>query len=133
MQGKRLLETGEKYYFENLGIRNALWGYRLEDRGKIIENIVHNHLRYLNYTVRVGVLGVYEIDFVAEKHGETIYVQVALELTEQATIEREIGNLRKIKDNYPKLVVTLDHFSGNSVDGIKILQLADFLLLEEFN
>jgi predicted AAA+ superfamily ATPase len=133
LQGKRLLETGEKYYFENLGIRNALWGYRLEDRGKIVENIVHNHLRYLNYSVRIGVLGVYEIDFVAEKHGELIYIQVALELSSESTIQRELGNLMKIKDNYPKLVVTLDQFSGNTVDGIKLLQLSDFLLLEEFN
>jgi predicted AAA+ superfamily ATPase len=133
LQGKRLLETGEKYYFENLGIRNALWGYRLEDRGKIVENIVHNHLRYLNYSVRIGVLGVYEIDFVAEKYGELIYIQVALELSSESTIQRELGNLMKIKDNYPKLVVTLDQFSGNTVDGVRLLQLSDFLLLEEFN
>ena len=131
IQGKRLFEIGEKYYFENLGIRNALWGYRIEDRGKIIENMVHNHLCFLQYTVRVGVLGNQEIDFVAEKNGEIVYVQVALQLTEEKTIEREFGNLMKIQDNYPKMVVTLDPYSGNTVSGILVVHIADFLLREK--
>lgn len=68
--GKRLFEVGDKYYFENLGIRHALWGYRIEDKGKILENAVYNQLLFLGYQVKVGVLGVHEIDFVAEKKGE---------------------------------------------------------------
>jgi len=68
--GKRLFEVGDKYYFENLGIRHALWGYRIEDKGKILENAVYNQLLFLGYQVKVGVLGVHEIDFVAEKEGE---------------------------------------------------------------
>ena len=131
IQGKRLFEIGEKYYFENLGIRNALWGYRMEDRGKIIENMVHNHLCFLQYKVRVGVLGDQEIDFVAEKNGEIVYVQVALQLIEEKTIEREFGNLMKIQDNYPKLVVTLDTYSGNTVNGIRVVHISDFLLIEK--
>ena len=127
IQGKRLFEIGEKYYFENLGIRNAIWGYRLEDRGKIIENIVHNHLLYLDYKVNVGVLGVHEIDFIAKKNSEIVYIQVALILKEESTIEREFGNLLKIKDNYPKIVVTLDNYSGSSYQGIKVMHLSKFL------
>lgn len=125
--GKRLFEIGEKYYFENIGIRNALWGYRLEDRGKIMENAVYNHLLTEGYTVKVGVLNQNEIDFVAEKNGEKIYIQVALTLLEEKTLEREFGNLQKIEDNYPKMVVTLDTFSGNSVEGIQVLGLRGFL------
>ena len=68
--GKRLFEVGDKYYFENLGIRHALWGYRIEDKGKILENVVYNQLLFLGYQVKVGVLGVHEIDFVAEKEGK---------------------------------------------------------------
>lgn len=126
--GKRIFEVGEKYYFENLGIRNALWGYRLEDRGKIMENVICNHLLLSGYRVDVGVSGAHEIDFVAQKGGERVYIQVALTLLEEKTIEREFGNLQKIKDNYPKMVVTMDTFSGNSMDGIRALSLRDFLL-----
>ena len=128
IQGKRIFEVGEKYYFENLGIRNAIWGYRLEDRGKIIENVVHNHLLYLNYTVTVGALKDKEIDFIAEKNGEKIYFQVALQLKEGKTIEREFGNLLAIKDNYPKKVITLDEFTGTSVQGVEVVRLRNFLL-----
>lgn len=127
IQGKRIFEIGEKYYFENLGIRNAIWGYRLEDRGKIIENVVHNHLLYLNYSVTVGALKDKEIDFIAEKNGEKMYLQVALQLKEEKTIEREFGNLLAIKDNYPKKVITLDEFTGKSVKGVEVVHLRKFL------
>ncbi len=125
--GKRVFEIGEKYYFENLGIRNSIWGYRIEDRAKIVENIVYNHLVYKGYKVKVGVIPNGEIDFVCEKDGEKIYVQVALTLNEKQTIEREFGNLMKIKDNYPKMVITLDDFSGNTYEGILHQTLREFL------
>ena len=124
--GKRIFEIGEKYYFENLGIRNALWGYRLEDKAKILENVVYNHLKYIGYTVKVGVLNAEEIDFVCEKNGETIYIQVAVTLDEQKTIDREFGNLLKIKDNYPKYVIARNGFEGNTYKGIPVLSLMDF-------
>lgn len=128
MEGKRIFEIGEKYYFENLGIRNALWGYRLEDLGKIMENIIYNHLIAHAYKVQVGILGTNEIDFIAEKNGEKVYIQVALSLLEEKTITREFGNLLKIKDNYTKIVVTMDEFSGNTVEGILAIDLRRFLL-----
>ena len=126
--GKRIFETGEKYYFENLGIRNALWGYRPEDRAKIMENVVYNHLLFRGYTVQVGNLGSLEIDFVAQRAGEKLYVQVALSINEPQTIEREFGNLKKINDNFPKVVVTLDAFQGNTHEGILAIDLRSFLL-----
>lgn len=126
--GKRLFEIGDKYYFENLGIRNGLWGYRLEDRGKIMENVVYNHLVYRGYQVRVGVLGSQEVDFIAEKNGEKMYVQVALTINDPATLDREFGNLKMIADNYPKVVITMDAFQGNTHEGIQTIDLRSFLL-----
>ena len=126
--GKRVFEFGEKYYFENLGIRHGLWGYRIEDRGKIIENTVYNYLLFKGYSVKVGVLGSTEIDFVGEKDGEKRYIQVALTMNETKTIEREFGNLQKISDNYAKEVVTLDDFQGNTFKGIKQTNLRSFLM-----
>lgn len=126
--GKRMFEIGEKYYFENLGIRNGLWGYRLEDRGKIMENCVYNHLIYKGYNVKVGALGSKEIDFIAEKKGEKLYIQVALMINDTATLERELGNLQQIKDNYPKKVITMESFSGNTMEGIQNESLREFLM-----
>ena len=79
------------------------------------------------HTVHIGILAAYEIDFVAEKNGEKIYIQVALSLLEEKMIEREFGNLQKINDNYSKMVITMDAFSGNTVDGILSVDLRSFL------
>lgn len=126
--GKRIFEVGEKYYFENLGLRNGVWGYRLEDRGKILENVVHNHLRFKGYKVQVGSLRNKEIDFIAEKEGEKLYIQVALSIQDPQTLEREFGNLKLIPDNYPKKVITMEAFPGNTVEGIQTQDLRSFLL-----
>ncbi|MDT8412947.1 MAG: ATP-binding protein [Vicingaceae bacterium] len=125
--GKRIFEVGEKYYFENLGIRHGIWGYRPEDKGKIIENAVYNHLLFNGYTVTVGIMDNLEIDFVAQKNNEKQYFQVALSINDTKTMEREFGNLKKIKDNYPKTVIALDAFNGNTNDGIKNCDLKTFL------
>jgi predicted AAA+ superfamily ATPase len=127
MIGKRVFEFGEKYYFENLGIRNGIHGYRIEDRGKIMENAVFNHLKFLGYTILIGKQDQREIDFIAQKNGETHYFQVALSLIEPQTIEREFGNLLKIHDNYPKTVITWEAFDGNSHKGIQTISLEQFL------
>lgn len=128
MLGKRIFEIGEKYYFENIGIRNGISGYRIEDRGKIIENIVYNHLLFKGYAVFVGILKTNEIDFIAQKNGEKLYFQVALTINDSKTMEREFGNLKSIEDNYQKTVITLDSFSGQTHEGIKNISLEEFLL-----
>ena len=126
--GKRFFEIGEKYYFENMGIRNVIIGYRLQDRAKILENIVYNHLLYRGYAIKVGMSASSEIDFVCEKGAEKLYVQATLKLDSETTIEREFGNLLKVQDNYPKIVVSEDDFRGNSYEGIKHVFIRDFLL-----
>jgi hypothetical protein len=128
IKGRRIFEVGEKYYFENLGIRNILIGYRPDDLGKILENAVFNHLMYKGWEVKVGVFDSNEIDFVCRKNGETMYIQVALRLDEPKTIEREFGNLLRIKDNYPKIVITNDQFYGNTYQGVQHIYIRDFLM-----
>jgi predicted AAA+ superfamily ATPase len=125
--GKRKFEIGEKYYFEDLGIRNAMVGYSPADRAKLLENIVYNHLKFKGYEITVGVLGDKEVDFIAEKNNEIQYFQVALRLSDEQTVEREFGNLLAIKDNYPKHIVTKDFFSGNTYKGIKHWDILTFL------
>lgn len=125
--GKRVFEIGEKYYFENLGIRNIVIGYRITDRAKLLENLVYNHLLYLGYEVKIGYIGDKEIDFIGEKSNEKIYVQVALQIDSETTAQREFGNLLKIPDNYPKIVVTDEAFQGNTYEGIRHYSIQDFL------
>lgn len=131
IEGKRIFEIGEKYYFEDIGLRNALIGYRVQDRSKLLENTIFNHLQIAGYNVKIGGLNNQEIDFVAEKDGERIYVQATLTINEEKTLEREFGNLLKIQDNYPKYVVTMDEFDGNSYDGVQCLSLREFLRMLE--
>lgn len=128
--GKRIFEIGNKFYFENTGIRNVITGYSLKDRGKLLENIVYNHLLYLGYEIKVGVMNAQEIDFVCERNNELLYVQVALRIDGETTMEREFGNLLKIKDNYPKMVVTGERFEGNTYEGIRHMYIRTFLKLE---
>ncbi len=125
--GKKFFEIGEKYFFENMGIRNAVAGYKIQDRSKRIENVVCNHLLYCGYEVKVGTMVSEEIDFVCTRNGETMYVQVSAELSRQETIEREFGNLLKIKDNYPKIVVSGERSFENTYQGIKHVYIRDFL------
>ena len=125
--GKRLFERGEKYFFENMGIRNAIAGYKPQDRGKRLENLVCNHLLYCGYDVKVGTLATEEIDFVCTRGGETLYVQVAVELSRSETMAREFGNLLKINDNYTKLVVSGERSFENSYEGIEHIHIRDFL------
>lgn len=125
--GKKCFERGEKYFFENMGIRNAVAGYKPQDKAKRLENIVCNHLIACGYSVNVGTLASEEIDFVCTRDGETLYVQVAIELSRPETISREFGNLLKIKDNYPKFVVSGERSFENSYEGIEHIYIRDFL------
>ena len=130
LKGKRTFEIGEKYYFQDVGIRNAICGYRVSDIGKLMENCVFHHLVSHGYSVFTGDWQQKEIDFVAIKNNERTYIQVAYLLSEQSTIGREFGNLQCIKDNYKKMVVSMDAQSRNTIDGIEHWSLERFL--EEF-
>lgn len=126
--GKRLFERGEKYYFENLGICNVVAGYRWQDRAKRLENVVYNHLAAIGYDIKVGTMGKEEIDFVCQRGGETLYVQVALELSREETVAREFGNLLRIRDNYRKVVVSTDHWCGASYEGVEHVHVRELLM-----
>ena len=127
LQGKKIFETSEKYYFEDLGLRNAIIGYKPQDINKLIENSVFQHMIRMGFNVYVGKTGDKEIDFVCERQGEKIYIQCAYLLTDDQTIEREFGNLLLIRDNYPKFVVTMDDIEGNTNQGIIHSNLREFL------
>jgi len=127
IKGKKIFEISEKYYFEDLGIRNSLVGYKPTDFGRILENIVYQHLIYKGYKVFIGKLDEKEIDFVAEQDGERVYIQVTTYMTEEKTREREFGNLLEIKDNYPKLVVSMEDTDGGSYKGIQQMNIRKFL------
>ncbi|MBU1696757.1 MAG: ATP-binding protein [Proteobacteria bacterium] len=125
--GKKIFEINEKYYFEDTGLRNAIVGFQQKDMGKILENIVYKHLKFKGYDVYVGKHKDMEIDFLARKSGEILYVQVAYLLSNQQTIDREFGNLLKLKDNFRKIVVSMDEFAQGNVKGIEHLHILDFL------
>ncbi len=126
--GRKIFEIGEKYYFEDMGIRHAIIGYRHSDINKILENLVFIHLKMSGYKVNVGKMGESEIDFVCEKTGERLYVQAAYLLTGETTRLREFGNLLAIKDNYPKIVVSMDEPAGGRFKGIEHVNIRNFLL-----
>lgn len=129
IRGKRIFEQQEKYYFEDLGIRNYLCrDKRQADLEKILENAVYIKLVNDGYTVYVGQMDGKEIDFVARRGDETAYYQVSLQISSPETYEREFGNLKRIKDNYPKYVVTMDPLSPLLNDnGIRVLKAESFL------
>lgn len=129
IKGKRLFEQQEKYYFEDLGLRNYLCrDKRLVDIEKVLENAVYLKLLQEGNEVYVGQLDGKEIDFVTRHGDETAYYQVALRISNEETYEREFGNLKKIKDNYPKYVVTMDPMISMVADeGIQVIQALDFL------
>jgi len=130
IHGKRLLETNDKYYFEDLGLRNMLAGQnRTGDIEKVIENAVYLHLKNLGYKISVGTLPNGEIDFVAEKGGTSVYIQVAYLIADDKTKEREFGNLLKIQDNYPKYVISMNPMlRPQNYEGIKHLTLRQSLM-----
>lgn len=131
IHGKRLFENNDKFYFEDHGIRNALAGGSREgDIEKVIENIIYQHLINLGYEVTVGQLQAGEIDFVATgKGGQRKYIQASFIIADEATREREFGNLRAIKDNYPKYVISMTPLvTRNDDNGITHLHLRKFLM-----
>lgn len=130
--GLRIFEVGEKYYFEDIGLRNAIRGYeKRKDIAKLMENVVCLHLIRQGFRVFTGQVGTAEIDFVAMKDGRTIYVQVCYLLADDKTVSREFGNLLKINDNYRKYVVTFDPVNSyGNYQGIEQVHLKDFLMTD---
>ena len=129
INGLKKFEIGEKYFFEDLGLRNCMIGFSLQrDIHKLMENAVFLHLQGLQYEVSVGKKDNLEIDFVGLKQGKRIYIQVTYLLVDEITKKREFGNLRSIQDNYPKFVVSMDEFYRESDnEGIKHFHLREFL------
>lgn len=130
VKGKQLLKTLGKNYIIDMGFRNMLLGYRDADRGHILENIVFLELLRRDYRVYIGKVGETEVDFVAEKPNDKVYLQVTESMQSPETRERELRPLRMIPDNYEKIVLSMDRNFITSYDGIKSLNLMDWLLSE---
>lgn len=129
IHGKKLLETNDKFYFGDVGIRNfILGGRKANDIEKIVENLVYQHMVRLGYEVKVGQLYSTEIDFVGTRGDEVVYVQSAYLITEEKTFNREFGNLLPIKDNYPKYVISMTPYMDSSKwEGIIHIPFVEFL------
>lgn len=127
VKGKQLLKTLEKNYIIDLGFRNMLLGYRDADRGHIIENVVFLELMRRDYRVYIGKVGDTEVDFVAEKPDHKLYIQVTESMAIPETRERELRPLRLIPDNYEKIVLSMDRSYISNYDGIKVLNVVDWL------
>lgn len=132
IKGKELLKTQEKFYVSDISIIYATMGNRDRMISGVLENIVFLELKRRGYKVYIGKLDNTEIDFVAEKNGNKMYIQVAYKLENQQTINREFDNLLAINDQYPKYVVTMDEFWKDSIEGIQHLYITDFLLAETY-
>ncbi len=127
VKGKQHLKSLEKYYVVDIGLRNLLLGEKNADIGHILENIVYLELIRRGYMVSIGKVGEKEIDFIASKSGDKVYYQVAASVLDPSTFAREIDPLKKIGDNYPKFILTMDDFPM-SEDGIDQINIIDFLL-----
>ncbi len=130
IKGKEYLKTQGKYYISDLGLRNYLLGSKNTDRGHILENVVYMELKNRGYRVYIGKIDEKEIDFIATKQNEKLYIQVTETMSDEKTRQRELAPLKAIKDNYEKIVLTTDTlFTNTDDDGIKILNLIDWLLM----
>jgi predicted AAA+ superfamily ATPase len=129
LQGKSVLKTQEKYYLADPSLKYCIMGFDPKSIAAMLENVVYFELRRRGYQVYIGKNAAKEIDFVAVRRDERIYVQVCRNLPEDS--QREVGNLLELKDHYPKYVVTLDEWATGNVNGVKIMHLADFLLMKD--
>jgi len=132
VKGKEILKTNEKYYVGDQSLLYAVMGYRDRLISGVLENIVLLELKRRGYNVFVGKANDKEIDFVAEKLSDKVYVQVTYKLSEQSTVDREFGPLLEIRDSYPKYVVSMDELWQDNLEGVRHLYIADFLLLQNF-
>lgn len=132
LQGKSILKTQEKFYLADISLRYAVLGYTIDSVASSLENIVYLELKRRGYDVCIGKYKDKEIDFVATKQNEKIYVQVTQEIKSEKTQKREYEQLLEIKDNYPKYMVLTDDFAGGNYQGIKTMHITDFLLSKEY-
>lgn len=130
LQGKSVLKTQEKFYLADASLKYCIMGFNPKSIAAMLENIVYFELRRRGYDVYIGKHETKEVDFVAVRRDEQIYVQVCRQLPEDS--DREVANLLEIRDNYPKYIVTLDEFAAGNINGVKIVHLADFLLNSEY-
>ncbi len=130
LQGKSVLKTQEKFYLADPSLKYCIMGFNPKSVAAMLENIVYFELRRRGYEVCIGKNEAKEIDFVAMRRDERIYVQVCRRLPEES--DREVANLLEIKDHYPKYVVTLDELAAGNINGVKIVHLADFLLNDAY-
>ena len=132
LQGKDILKTQEKFYLADVSLRYSVLGYTVDSVAASLENIVYLELKRRGYDVYIGKIKDKEIDFVATKQNEKIYVQVTQEIKSEKTQKREYEQLLEIRDNYPKYVVMADDFAGGNYEGIKTMNIVDFLLCKEY-
>lgn len=132
LQGKNILKTQEKFYLADVSLRYSVLGYTVDSVAASLENIVYLELKRRGYDVYIGKIKDKEIDFVATKQNEKIYVQVTQEIKSEKTQKREYEQLLEIRDNYPKYVVMADNFAGGNYEGIKTMNIVDFLLSKEY-
>ena len=132
IKGKEILKTQEKFYLADPAFRFSVLGYDENAVASMLENIIYLELRHRGYDVYVGKLDTAEIDFVATRLNEKIYIQIAQQIRSEETERREYGNMLSIADNYPKYVLRTDVFEGGNYEGIRTMHVADFLLSEEY-
>lgn len=132
IQGKELLKTQKKFYLADTALRYSILGYKPTSVAAMLENVVYLELCRRGYSVNIGKTSNGEIDFIAEKQVDKIYVQVTKEIKSEETEQREYSRLLEIRDNYPKYLLTTDDFAGGNYEGIKTMHIADFLLSDEF-
>ena len=132
LKGKEILKTQEKYYLADTSLRYSVLGYKRDTVASSLENIVYLELCRRGYNVYIGKIGSYEIDFVAVRQNEKIYVQVTQQIDSEKTERREYDRLLGIQDNYPKYVLRTDEFAEGNYEGIKEMHVADFLLNKEY-
>lgn len=132
IQGKELLKTQEKFYIADTALRYSVLGYTQTSVASMLENVVYLELRRRGYTVNIGKTPDGEIDFIAKKQSEKLYVQVTKEIKTSETEQREYSRLLEVRDNYPKYLLTADSFAGGNYEGIKTMHIADFLLSKDF-
>ncbi|MEY2904816.1 MAG: hypothetical protein RJA52_832 [Bacteroidota bacterium] len=133
MKGKSILKTQEKFFVADLSLVYALSGYKDRLISGLLENLVFLELKRRGYKVFIGKIGNLEIDFLAERKGKKIYIQVSYKLESETTISREFSPLLEIKDQFPKYVVTMDDFWKENVEGIRHFHISNFLLLPDFD